>query len=349
MIRECIPALLDDRDLSGDEARTAMREIMSGEATPAQVAAFLVALKKKRETVEEVTALAETMREFGTRIHPKVEGYLLDTCGTGGDRTKTFNVSTICAFVIAGTGVPVAKHGNRSFTSQCGSADVLERLGFNLSMKPENVERSIEELGVGFMFAPNFHPAMKNVSTIRREVGVRTVFNILGPLTNPAGANVQLLGVYDRDLLKPMCEAAHNLGAEAVMTVFGQDGTDEISISDKTLTARIRGSEMLTEAIAPEDFGIKRVAPREVTGYGIEENARLIATILSGELGRGDPRLQIVLANAAAALFLCGKVEELRDGMELAAKSISDGAAYGKLHDLIMFSGGNTELLKRLE
>jgi anthranilate phosphoribosyltransferase len=348
VIRECIPVLLDNRDLTGEEARTAMREIMSGEATPAQVAAFLVALKKKRETVEEVTALAETMREFSKRIHPRVEGCLLDTCGTGGDRTKTFNVSTTCAFVIAGAGVSVAKHGNRSFTSQCGSADVLERLGLNLNMSPETVERSIEQLGVGFMFAPNFHPAMRNVSTIRREVGVRTVFNILGPLTNPAGANTQLIGVYDQNLLRPMCQAAHNLGADAVMTVFGLDGTDEISISNKTIVARTQNGNIVEEEIEPEDFGIERAASSEVAGSGIDDNARITAMILSGTLKSSDPRLQIVLANAAAALFLCGKAKGLRDGMELAAKSVADKAAYRKLHDLISLSGGNVESLESL-
>ena len=348
MIRECIPVLLDNQDLTSDEARSAMREIMSGEATPAQVAAFLVALKKKRETVEEVVALAETMREFSRRIRPRVEGCLLDTCGTGGDRTKTFNVSTTCAFVIAGAGVSVAKHGNRSFTSQCGSADVLERLGLNLNMSPEIVEQSIEHLGIGFMFAPNFHPAMKNVSTIRREVGVRTVFNILGPLTNPAGANTQLIGVYDQNLLKPMCQAAHNLGADAVMTVFGLDGTDEISISNKTILARTQNGNIVEEEIEPEDFGIKRAASSEVAGYGIDDNARITAMILSGTLKSSDPRLQIVLANAAAALSLCGRVKGLRDGMELAAKSVADKAAYRKLHDLITLSGGNVEFLESL-
>src|SRR5213592_5180940 len=198
-----------------------MREIMSGQATPAQIAAFLVALKKKGETVEEMTALARVMISFSRRIHPKVSDFLVDTCGTGGDKVKTFNVSTTTAFVIAAAGVPVAKHGNRSFTSKCGSADVLEQLGLNLNMEAELVERAIEEIGIGFMFAPNFHPAMKNVASVRREIGVRTIFNMLGPLTNPAGANAQLIGVYDSELLEPMSLAAHNLGAKCVMTVYG--------------------------------------------------------------------------------------------------------------------------------
>jgi len=331
-----------------DEARAAMKEMMSGEATPAQVAAFLVALKKKRETVEEITALAGAVREFSTRIHPKVDGYLLDTCGTGGDRTKTFNVSTTCAFVIAGAGVHVAKHGNRSFTSRCGSADVLERLGLNLNMEPEVAERSIQEIGVGFMFAPNFHPAMKNVASVRREVGVRTVFNILGPLTNPAGANAQLIGVYDQSLLGPMCEAAHNLGAETVMTVHGLDGMDEISVTGRTAIVRIDNGTRTREEIEPEQLGIKRATPMEVAGFDIEENARLTAQILSNSLPRGDPRLQIVLANPAAGLILCQKVKDWKDGMEMAAKSVSDGEAFRKLRNMIQFSGGDPERLDSL-
>ncbi len=348
MIRDCIPTLLEDRHLTMDEARAAMKEMMSGEATPAQVAAFLVALKKKRETVEEITALAGAMREFSTRIHPKVDGYLLDTCGTGGDRTKTFNVSTTCAFVIAGAGVHVAKHGNRSFTSRCGSADVLERLGLNLNMEPEVAERSIQEIGVGFMFAPNFHPAMKNVASVRREVGVRTVFNILGPLTNPAGANAQLIGVYDQSLLEPMCEAAHNLGVETVMTVHGLDGMDEISVTGRTAIVRIHNGTRTREEIEPEQLGIERATPMEVAGFDIEENARLTARILSNSLPRGDPRLQIVLANAAAGLMLCQKVKDWKDGMEMAAKSVSDGEAFRKLRNMIQFSGGDPERLDSL-
>ncbi len=325
-----------------------MREIMSGEATPAQVAAFLVALKKKRETVEEVTALAGAMREFSRQIHPKVDGYLLDTCGTGGDRTKTFNVSTTCAFVVAAAGTPVAKHGNRSFTSRCGSADVLERLGLNLNMEPERVEKSIQEIGIGFMFAPNFHPAMKNVASVRREVGVRTVFNILGPLTNPAGANAQLIGVYDLDLLEPMCEAAHNLGSKAVMTVHGLDGMDEVSITGKTATVRIQNGKKTKEEFEPEQFGVKRASVEEVAGSGIEENARLTVQILSGALPPEDPRLQMVLVNAAAGLILCEKATDLQDGMELALKTVNEGTAFAKLRRMIEFSGGNPDRLKGL-
>src|SRR3989441_300897 len=235
MIREYIPVLLENHNLTREQAEAAMMEIMNGQATPSQISAFLIGLKKKGETVDEITAIARVMRTFSRTVSPRVDGYLLDTCGTGGDRTKTFNVSTTAAFVIAAAGVRVAKHGNRSFTSHCGSADVLEQLGVKLEIEPALVEKAIEEIGIGFMFAPNFHPAMKNVASIRREIGVRTVFNILGPLTNPAGANAQLIGVYESELLEPMCVAACNLGAKSVMTVYGLDGVDEISLTGKGL------------------------------------------------------------------------------------------------------------------
>ncbi len=348
MIRGSIPILLDNKNLTSEQAKGVMKEIMSGEATPAQVAAFLVGLKKKGETVEEITALASVMREFSRRIQPKVDGYLLDTCGTGGDKTKTFNVSTTSAFVIAAAGVQVAKHGNRSFTSRCGSADVLERLGLNLNMEPELVERSIEEVGIGFMFAPNFHPAMVNVGSVRKELGVRTVFNILGPLTNPAGANAQLIGVYDQDLLDTMCQAAHNLGAKSVMTVHGLDGIDEISISGKTAITRIQNGSLTKEEVEPEKLGLKRASSEDVAGSSIEQNARLTLQILSGVLPESDPRVQMVLINAAAGLVLCERATDLRDGMRLAGKAVRDGDAYERLHELVEFSGGDTRKLRDL-
>jgi len=348
MIRECIPSLLENQHLTMDQARDAMKEMMTGDATPAQVAAFLVALKKKGETVEEITALAAAMRQFSRRIYPRVDGYLLDTCGTGGDRAKTFNVSTTCAFVVAAAGVPVAKHGNRSFTSRCGSADVLERLGLNLNMEPELVERSIREVGVGFMFAPNFHPAMKNVASVRKEMGIRTVFNILGPLVNPAGANAQLIGVYDSGLLEPMCEAAHNLGAKSVMTVHGLDGMDEISVTGKTAIFRIQNGNRAREEILPEELGLKRALPEKVAGHDVEENAKLTVRILSGSLLKEDPRVQMVLANAAAGLILCDKTKDFRDGVELAEQSMKDGEPLKKLRELIVFSKGNPDRLDNL-
>lgn len=347
-IKECIPLLLENRDLTSNDAKSAMKEIMQGEATPSQIAAFLIALKKKGETVDEVTAFAQVMREFSRRINPKTNGYLLDTCGTGGDRTKTFNVSTTAAFVIAGAGISVAKHGNRSFTSRCGSADLLEQLGFNLNMHPEHVQRAIEEIGIGFMFAPNFHPAMKNVASVRREIGVRTVFNILGPLTNPAGANAQLIGVYEEELLEPMCMAAHNLGAKSVMTVFGLDGVDEISLTGKTVIVKYQNGKTMREEVEPEEFGFKRTTPELVAGSDPEANARLTAKILSGRLKNDDPRLQMVLANAAAGLFLCEMIHDIKDGIEVASKVVADGNAFRTLYQLIEFSDGDPQRLKSL-
>lgn len=348
LIRECIPALLENRNLTPEQAQEAMREIMSGQATPAQIGAFLIGLKKKGETVEEVTALARVLREFGTRIRPRVDGYLLDTCGTGGDRTKTFNVSTTSAFVVAAAGVPVAKHGNRSFTSKCGSADVLEELGLNLNMDPEMVQRSIEEIGIGFMFAPNFHPAMKSMAPVRREIGVRTVFNILGPLTNPAGANAQLMGVFNLDLLEPMARAAQNLGVRSVMTVYGLDGVDEISLIGKTAIVLLRNGDTTMEEIEPEDLGFKKTRPEDVAGSDPEENARLTSRILNGTIGADDPRTQMVIANAAAGLVLCEKAQDFQEGIQIGTNLLKEGKPFKKLRNMIEFSGGNTQRLKSL-
>src|SRR5256712_5885707 len=282
MIREYIPVLLENRDLTREQAESAMMDIMTGQATPSQISAFLIGLRKKGETVDEITAIARVMRGFSRTVSPKVDGYLLDTCGTGGDRTKTFNISTTAAFVIAATGVRVAKHGNRSFTSRCGSADLLEQLGVKLEIEPALVEKAIEEIGIGFMFAPNFHPAMKNVASIRREIGVRTVFNILGPLTNPAGASAQLIGVYDIELLEPMCVAAHNLGARSVMTVYGVDGVDEISLTGKTVIVKQQNGNIIREEVSPEDLGLKETTAEMLAGGGAEENARPSSRNLSG-------------------------------------------------------------------
>jgi anthranilate phosphoribosyltransferase len=315
-----------------------MKEIMSGQATPAQIAAFLVALKRKGETVEEVTALARVMIEFSRRIHPKVSDILLDTCGTGGDRTRTFNVSTVTAFVVAASGVPVAKHGNRSFASRCGSADVMERLGLNLDMSPDDVRDAIEQVGIGFMYAPNFHPAMKNVSALRKEIGTRTVFNILGPLTNPAGANTQLIGVSDLNLLELMARAAINLGVRSVMTVYGLDGVDEISPIGTTAILSAKDGNIATEEIEPEDFGFKKTRPGEISGSDPEENARLTSRILSGKIPEEDPRVQTVLANSAAALIIAERARDFRDGVEIGTNIIKEGSGLKILNALVDFS-----------
>jgi len=325
-----------------------MREMITGEATPSQVAAFLIGLKKKGETVEEMTALAQVVREHAIRIHPKIDGYLLDTCGTGGDLTKTFNVSTTSAFVLAATGVRVAKHGNRSFTSKCGSADVLEQLGLNLNMDASQVEKSIEQVGIGFMFAPNFNPAMKNVSNVRKEIGVRTVFNIIGPLTNPAGANAQLIGVYKSELLEPMCKCAYNLGARSVMTVYGVDGVDEISLTGRTLVTTVQNGSIVREKLEPEDFGLAKSHVEDIAGSDPQENARLTARLLAGTLGAHDPRVEIVLANVAAGLLLCEKAQDLKEGVEIARQTISNRSGFKVLLELIEFSGGDSNHLKTM-
>ncbi len=329
---------MENRNLTGEQTQETMKEIMSGQATPAQIGAFLVALKKKGETVEEVTALARVMIEFSRRIHPKVSDFLVDTCGTGGDRVKTFNVSTTSAFVVAAAGVPVAKHGNRSFTSKCGSADVMERLGLNLDMGPEQVEDAIEEVGIGFMYAPNFHPAMKSVAPVRRDIGVRTVFNILGPLTNPAGANAQLIGVCDLELLELMARAALNLGARSVMTVYGLDGLDEISLTGTTAILSAKNGNITTEEIEPGDLGFKKTRPGELRGSDPEENARLTNRILSGKISEEDPRVQTVIANAAAALILAERAHDFREGVEIGTNIIKDGAGLKTMNTLIEFS-----------
>src|SRR6266487_2728609 len=338
VIKECISILLENENLTKEQATRCMTEIMTGEASPAQIGSFLVVLRKKGETVEEVTAFARVMREFSRRIHPRVGGLLVDTCGTGGDKIKTFNVSTTSAFVVAAAGIPVAKHGNRSFTSKCGSADLLEQLGLNLDMDPENVERSIDEVGIGFLYAPNFHPAMKNIGPVRREIGVRTVFNILGPLTNPAGANAQLIGVCDLELLELMARAALNLGARSVMTVYGLDGLDEISLTGTTAILSAKNGNITTEEIEPGDLGFKKTRPGELRGSDPEENARLTNRILPGKISEEDPRVQTVLANAAAALILAERAHDFREGVEIGTNVIKDGAGLKTMNTLIEFS-----------
>ncbi len=326
-----------------------MKEIMSGKATNAQIAAFLAALRMKGETVEEITAFAEVMKDHCHTIHPCVEGRLIDTCGTGGDRIKTFNISTTAAFVVAGAGVPVAKHGNRSVTSRSGSADVLERFGFNISMEPENVERAIKEVGIGFMFAPVFHPAMKFAVGPRREVGIRTVFNVLGPLTNPANANAQLLGVYDRRLTEPLAYALKNLGCKEAMVVHGLDGLDEISTIGKTAISWLKENEVTTIETIPKDFGVKLAGINDIEGTTPEKSAEITFKILNGIYDTDDPKREIVLVNGAAGIIVGGKAEDFSYGMELARESIDSGAAYRKLKTLINFSDGDLSKLEELE
>jgi anthranilate phosphoribosyltransferase len=349
MIREGIQKLIDGANLPFEEAQSIMREVMSGNATNAQIAAFLAALRMKGETVEELIAFAEVMREHCHQIHPRVQGRLVDTCGTGGDKIKTFNISTAAAFVVAGAGVALAKHGNRSVTSKSGSADVLERLGLNLKMEPEAVQATIEQVGVGFMFAPAFHPAMKYAIQPRREIGIRTVFNVLGPLTNPASANAQLLGVYEAELTTPMAYALKKLGCEEAMVVHGLDGLDEISTIGKTAVAWLKEGEVATMELAPKDFGVKTARIANIRGTTPEESAEILFTILNGHCAVDDPKTDIVLVNSAAGIIVGGKAEDFSYGMALARKSIESGAAYKKLKALVRASGGDLSKLEELE
>jgi len=349
MIREGIQKLIDGANLTFGESQEIMREVMSGKATNAQIAAFLTALRMKGETVEERVASAAVMREHCRRIHPSVEGRLVDTCGTGGDKIKTFNISTTAAFVVAGVGVAIAKHGNRSVTSKSGSADVLEKLGLNLNMEPEAVQGTIEQIGVGFMFAPAFHPAMKYAIQPRREIGIRTIFNILGPLTNPASANAQLLGVYDSKLTAPMAYALKELGCEEAMVVHGLDGLDEISTLGKTAIAWLKEGKVATMETAPKDFGVKQARIEDIKGTTPDESAEILFKILNGHCAVDDPKTEIVLVNSAAGIVVGGKAEDLSYGMEVARKSIESGDAYKKLKVLIKASGGDLSKLEELE
>jgi anthranilate phosphoribosyltransferase len=349
MIRDGIQKLIDGANLTFEEAQGIMREVMAGEATNAQIAAFLAALRMKGETVEELIAFAAVMREHCRRIHPRVQGRLVDTCGTGGDKIKTFNISTAAAFVVAGAGVAIAKHGNRSVTSQSGSADVLERLGLNLKMEPETVQTTIEQVGVGFMFAPAFHPAMKYAVEPRREIGIRTVFNVLGPLTNPASANAQLLGVYDPQLTEPMAYALKKLECEEAMVVHGLDGLDEISTVGRTAIAWLKEGEVASIETRPRDFGVKQAQIADIKGSTPEESAEILFQILSGQCSPKDPKTEIVLVNSAAGIIVGGEAEDFDYGMAVARKSIESGAAYKKLKALIKASGGNLSKLEELE
>jgi anthranilate phosphoribosyltransferase len=349
VIREGVQKLIAGIDLTYDESRAIMEEIMSGNATQAQIGAFLTALRMKGETIDEISALAAVMREFCHRIYPQVRGRLVDTCGTGGDRVKTFNISTTAAFVVAGAGVPVAKHGNRSVTSKSGSADILEKFGFDLGLSPNVVEKNIEDVGIGFMFAPAFHGAMKHAIGPRREIGIRTVFNVLGPLTNPANATAQLLGVYNKTLIEPLAHVLKKLGSEEAIVVHGLDGLDEISTIGGTAMAWLKEDRVNSLQLAPRDFGVKLAKPEDIKGTTPEQSAETTFRILCGCDRGGNPKRDIVLVNASAGIVVGGKAEGFRHGVELARESIDSGAAYKKLKSLIRASGGDTSQLEKLE
>jgi anthranilate phosphoribosyltransferase len=349
MIKEGLQKLVDGRNLTYDESQAILKDVMLGKATSTQIAAFLTALKMKGETVEEITAFVKVMRMFSNRISPVTNGRLVDTCGTGGDLIKTFNVSTTAAFVVAGAGVTVAKHGNRSVSSKCGSADVMEKLGLNLEVDPNVVKKAIEKIGVGFMFAPAFHPAMKYALQPRKDIGIRTVFNILGPLTNPANASAQLLGVYDSTLLEPLANVLKNMGCQEAMVVYGSDGLDEISTVGKTTIAWLKENSVTVLEKTPTEFNIEKATVDDVKGTTPEESAEITFKILYGCENRKDPRRDMVLVNAAAGIILGGKANNFSHGIESARRSIESGEAYKKLKALIKMYKGNLNKLEELE
>lgn len=350
MIREAIAKLVEGKSLSEDEAFGSMVEIMRGQATSAQIAAFLTALRMKGENVEEITAFAKAMKALCHNIQPNVNGRLVDTCGTGGDKIKTFNVSTAAAFVVAGAGVHVAKHGNRSVTSKSGSADALECLGLSLNVPPETVKAAIEQIGIGFMFAQAFHPAMKHAAGPRREIGIRTVFNYLGPLTNPASADAQVLGVCEAGLVEKMVQVLKGLGLSEAMVVHGLDGLDEISTLGKTLIAWLRDGEIKTFEVTPEDLGVKRSSLESIFCASAVESAETIFQVLYGCLSPDHPRRSLVAVNAVAGLIVGGKAVDFAYGLELSQESIESGSAYKKLKQLVKFyNGSKPEKLEELE
>jgi anthranilate phosphoribosyltransferase len=342
IISEAVRALVDRRDLTRIEAAAAMEAVMSGAATNAQIAAFLTALRMKGETVEELIGFAQVMRQKAVRVRAHAaevvaqtgtdREMLIDTCGTGGDASGTFNVSTATAFVVAGAGLKVAKHGNRSVSSLCGSADVVETLGINIELPPAGVARCLEEAGIGFLYAPLLHTAMKYVMAARREMGVRTVFNMLGPLTNPAGANAQVIGVYAESLCEPLARVLAELGTIRAFVVHGADGLDEITNTGESHIAEVHEGIVRTSRVRPEDLGIARAAITDLQGGDRAENAEIIRRVLGGEPG---PRRDIVLMNAAAALVVGGKARDLKEGVTLAARSVDTGAASRKLGQLV--------------
>lgn len=334
MIKDAIAKLVDRQHLTEAEAEAVMQEIMDGQATPAQIAAYLTALRMKGETADEITGSARAMRAKAVRIRP-TDPLVVDTCGTGGDGGTTFNVSTTVAFVVAGAGITVAKHGNRAVSSRSGSADVLKCLGVRIDLPPEQVEACVNEIGIGFLFAPIFHGAMKHAVGPRQEIGVRTIFNLLGPLTNPAGATVQIVGVYEESLCDLMANVLMRLGVRHCYVVHGMDGLDEITLTDRTRVCEGKAGRLTSYVVEPRDFGFSRTRLKDLAGGDAEENARIIRDILGGREG---PRQQLVRLNAAPALVACGKAATLQDGAALAQTVIRSGAAMDKLERLIKWT-----------
>ncbi len=343
MIRDVLPDIAAHRDLGFARAHDAMAEIMDGAATAAQVGAFLLGMTMKGERPDEIAGMAVAMRERCAAVHPKPNGRVVDLCGTGGAPLTTFNVSTLAMFLVAGAGVTVAKHGNRAITSRCGSADLLESLGVRVDLEPAAVERILQDHGLCFMFAPRFHPAMRNAMGPRKELGVRTVFNILGPLTNPAGAQGHVMGVFSPDLVPVILRVTDRLGLEHALVVHGQAGIDEISVCGPTLVGELDAGASREYVLRPEDLGFERSTPQALAGAEPAAAAREALRILRGEAG---PKRDMVIANAAAGIYVAGKASSLEEAVPVAREALDSGRALAKLHDLILASGGDATILE---
>lgn len=330
-MRAALAALIEKRDLAHDEMLSIMQQIMSGALTPAQIGGFLIGLRAKGETVTEIAAAVEVMRELSTKVPLSDTEHVVDTCGTGGDGAHTFNISTASAFVAAAAGARVAKHGGRSVSSTCGSADVLEALGINVNLSPAQVAQAVATLGVGFMFAPNHHSAMKHAAPVRRELGVRTMFNLLGPMTNPAGAKNQVLGVFHRDLVPILARVLQTLGSRHVMVVHAADGLDEISLDGETYVAELRDGAILEYTLSPQQFGLE---PCSAQSLVVKDIASATAMLLAALENTPSPAKDIVALNAGAAIYVAGLSKSLNEGVQLAQHNIQNGAARAKVDAL---------------
>lgn len=330
--------IITHREIPYDDMVALMRQIMRGEVSPVLMAAILSGLRTKKETVEEITAAAQVMREYATQVEVSNKNYLVDTCGTGGDSAHTFNISTAAALVAAAAGTNVAKHGGRSVSSKSGSADVLEALGVNLNQTPQQIALSIQEIGVGFMFAPNYHSAMKHAAPVRRELGVKTLFNILGPLTNPAGAKKQVLGVFSVDLVETLAHVLQRLGSQHVLIVHGSDGLDEITITGKTHIGELKNDTIQSYTIQPEDFGFQSAPIQGIQVNDAEHAKTMLLSVLKNKNGAAR---DVVILNAGAAIYVAGVVDNLAAGITTAQKTIESGAALKKLHELVVLSQKN--------
>ncbi len=334
MIKEAISKIVERADLSMAETEGVMAEIMGGQATPAQIGAFLTALRIKGETAAEIAGCARIMRQNAIRVNPK-RSDIVDTCGTGGDGSGTFNISTAVAFVAAGAGLGVAKHGNRSVSSKCGSADLMQALGVKIDLAPDQVAQCIDEVGIGFLFAPAFHPAMKYATPVRQEIGLRTIFNVLGPLANPAWAKRQLLGIYSAELTETLAEVLKAMGTEHAFVVHGAGGLDELSTTGANKVSELRHGQVKTYELDPQTLGLAAAKQSDLLGGAVEENVEIIKSVLQGQPG---PKRDIVLLNAAAVMVAGGKASDLKAGLAVATESINSGRAFGKIGELARMS-----------